>query len=370
MNITHKIKKFIPVRIKRQIQLLFMSPENNKWSDKICNNRINVIVFLAGFYQNIGDMAITYAQVEFLKSLYKDTNIILVPSTQTYSAAKALRKVICSRDLITITGGGNMDDAYPTLDDARLFVVKKFPNNKIVCFPQTVFYSDSSKGNRRRKNSRKVYTEHRNITLFAREKDSYKRMKDYFPDVDIRISPDIVFYINRILPNMERKGAICCLRSDKEKNIDDGLQEKITQYVKNYFKNVKFVDTVDVPLEMCSEEKYITTLNEFLMQIKSARLVVTDRLHCLIFCVITGTPCVVLDNSNHKVRSIYETWLMDTGYVKLLYENNFEEFVKSMNYVLKIKKDDCKFDFTAFFEDLKSACEQSLRKENRCEPEK
>ena len=36
-----------------------------------------------------------------------------------------------------VIGGGNMDDKYQSLEDARLFVIKKFPKNKIISFPQT-----------------------------------------------------------------------------------------------------------------------------------------------------------------------------------------------------------------------------------------
>ena len=34
----------------------------------------------------------------------------------------------------------------------------------------------------------------------------------------------------------------------------------------------------------------------------SAELVVTDSLHAMIFCAITGTPCIVLNSKSPKLK--------------------------------------------------------------------
>jgi pyruvyl transferase EpsI len=46
-------------------------------------------------------------------------------------------------------------------------------------------------------------------------------------------------------------------------------------------------------------------------------VVVTDRLHGMIFAAITGTPCVVLQNSNHKIESTHQTWLSSLSHIML-----------------------------------------------------
>jgi pyruvyl transferase EpsI len=53
-------------------------------------------------------------------------------------------------------------------------------------------------------------------------------------------------------------------------------------------------------------------------------MVVTDRLHGMIFAAITNTPCIAMGNINGKVKSVYETWLSNNQYVK--YANNVDEF--------------------------------------------
>ena len=83
--------KKIPEKVKSQIKY-WLSGANHPKYTSLNKKKRKVFVFLAGLYQNLGDMAITYAQKEFLGGLYTDTEIVLVPSTQTYEALKLLRE--------------------------------------------------------------------------------------------------------------------------------------------------------------------------------------------------------------------------------------------------------------------------------------
>ena len=44
---------------------------------------------------------------------------------------------------------------------------------------------------------------------------------------------------------------------------------------------------------------------------------VTDRLHGMIFAALTKTPCIVVPNSNYKIKGIYE-WLKGLNYISFL----------------------------------------------------
>ena len=68
----------------------------------------------------------------------------------------------------------------------------------------------------------------------------------------------------------------------------------------------------------------------------------------MIFSVITGTPCIALDNTTGKVGNLYRTWLCDSGIIYISGEEETEkavEIIKSRNYtapcvsVEKLKKD-------------------------------
>lgn len=51
-----------------------------------------------------------------------------------------------------------------------------------------------------------------------------------------------------------------------------------------------------------------------MQEFASAKLVITDRLHGMIFAALTQTPCIVLGNYNHKVKGTYE-WLQELPYI-------------------------------------------------------
>ena len=56
-----------------------------------------------------------------------------------------------------------------------------------------------------------------------------------------------------------------------------------------------------------------------------AKLVITDRLHGMIFAAISETPCIVFSNYNHKVGGTYE-WIKQLPYIR--YVENMGEAKK------------------------------------------
>ena len=48
------------------------------------------------------------------------------------------------------------------------------------------------------------------------------------------------------------------------------------------------------------------------------KLILTDRLHGMIFAAITGTPCIAFDNCSRKVSGVYE-WIKNIGYIWIVH---------------------------------------------------
>jgi pyruvyl transferase EpsI len=80
---------------------------------------------LAADYRNIGDAAITYAQVDVLKESFPDFNVVEIPLRKSYSTLLALKIVTNKKDVITIIGGGNMGDFYFGIEEIRQLIIKK-----------------------------------------------------------------------------------------------------------------------------------------------------------------------------------------------------------------------------------------------------
>lgn len=359
MSILSNLKNMFPLDTKLKVNALLHPKNAVKLSSLSSTKRKRIYVFLAGFYQNLGDMAITLAQRNFMQELYPDAKVIWISNEDTYQAIRVIKKHISSDDLITVIGGGNMSDSYIHLETSRRHVVKSFPKNKIVLFPQTMFFGETEEGKRELLVSKQVYERHSNLIMFARERDSFERMKACFPKVDIRLAPDIVLSLDKRELHTQRDGVLCCLRTDKEKNMTAEEREQILSSLKTKFKKVLVTDTTDVTKEECREEQIEATLEKFWNKIKVSRLVVTDRLHCMIFCVITGTPCIAVDNANHKLSGVYNEWLRECPGIHMTELQDIDSFIKECERVYQNECMTVKYvDLNNKFEVLRIACKE------------
>jgi len=322
------LKKRIPISLKTRIYALLVKGNDPKWLALKEHKQQKIFVFLAGFYQNLGDMAITLAQVEFIQACFPRALVVPVPSYQTYRAVKTIKRIVSPQDLVTLVGGGNMDENYPSLEDARLFVVKNFPKNRIISFPQTIHFSESPIGQRRMRRSRKIYSHHPRLDVFVRERQSLQRGKSLFPNHPVKLVPDIVLSLVPKVEDVPRHAGMICLRKDQEGVLSPAVHSEIRECLVRQTSLIDVIetDTVSVSIEDCQPETYQQTLLAFWQQLKECRIVITDRLHCMIFCAITETPCLFFDNSNGKLSGVHREWLKDFRFIKPVSGKGIENF--------------------------------------------
>lgn len=321
------IFSFIPFQLKMHI-IYYLSKRSLPEFSKYKKDQ-KVIVFLAADYGNLGDIAITYAQTKYLEEHYIGYKVIELPISQTLNKLKALKR-ICSRDdIITIVGGGNMGDLYGQIELFRQLVIRKFPENKIISFPQTIDFSQTVSGQKALQKTVRVYSKHPDLTLMAREEKSYRDMITYFPNNKVVLSPDIVLTLDYTTLNQKRKGITLCLRKDNEKLLSLDQLTELLNYIHAVSPDVYEYDT-HIGSGHFSINERNTELNKIWMQFSSSEWVVTDRLHGMIFCFITGTPAIVLPNSNHKVKMCYE-WIKNCGYIYLVENYSLDVIVEILN---------------------------------------
>ena len=70
---------------------------------------------------------------------------------------------------------------------------------------------------------------------------------------------------------------------------------------------------VKSPLSLKNRKK---ELSRVFADFAEGKVLVTDRLHAMLFSVLSGTPCIALDNKTGKVFGVAD-WLKDTGMVIL-----------------------------------------------------
>jgi pyruvyl transferase EpsI len=311
LRFTNYAKK-VPFGWKLKLQYL-LSKKNSY--PLISKNEMKIFVAIAADYGNLGDIAITHAQINFLRGHFPNYKIVILYVKDFYMLT-TLKRSINSTDIITTIGGGNMGDLYEGLEDRRRYIIDLFPNNKIISFPQSIDF----KRKKSLKKSIKVYSKHQDLHIFAREPQSYKYMKESFKNNNVYLVPDIVLNLNKMEPKLNREGIILCLRNDLEKKISNNQKDSLVLSIKKRYQKVDYYDTFINNFLIEFEEK---ELENIWLAFKKSKVVVTDRLHGMIFCAITKTPCVVLPNSNHKIASTYDKWLANLNYI--IFVENFDE---------------------------------------------
>lgn len=259
-------------------------------------------------YGNLGDHHIAVSEINMLKKVCDD--IIEIPASRYDSVRDSLIWRITKSDTIALTGGGNFGDAYPVATRIRRDIIKLFPKNKKIIFPQTVFYENNNENDLAI--DKKLFTKKNNVILFTREKVSYSIAKNEF-DCEVFLAPDIVLS-SKYNAATERKNQISfCFRSDKETYLRESDRNNIIEVCSHLFSEIKTIDT-QLPYDVNIENRN-SALTDFLDIIMESSLVITDRLHGMVFCAITGTPCIAIRNYNQKVTGTYE-WIKELPYIK------------------------------------------------------
>lgn len=289
---------------------------------------------------NLGDHVIAMAERKILEDNFKNYKIYEVPEKHLDECAKRVKKCINEDDIIILVGGGNVGDIYERPERGRREVIKQFPNNKIILFPQTAYFSDTEKGRRELEISKEIYNRHKNLVLLARENTTYNFMKEHFNKAKIYLTPDIVMTL-RMDSDKKREGALLMLRSDREKTLSDETVEEIKkEAVKNfgqYTLSDMYVSTKG--LYNIGGEYRAQLIEQKFNEFQTARIVITDRLHGMILAAITETPCIAFSNFNHKIAESYY-WFRNLNYIK--YCTNIDELRKYMKELKSIK--DTKYD--------------------------
>ena len=281
--------------------------------DMSCEKK-KIFFFLAADYGNLGDVAITYAQTKYLQEHYPDAEVVEIPISTTLSGIKAVKQIIQPDDIVTIVGGGNMGDRYDDIEFLRQRVVSAFKHNRIVSFPQTIEFSNTCEGHFLLWIAKNVYHSHHNLTLFAREKVSYDKMRRLFPDATVEFVPDIVMTLDKQKPAFPREGVTLCLRNDGEQKFQ--VKEQLKALLSSRGMDCREYDTHIGRGNLSVGERH-EELDKIWTAFKQSEYIVTDRLHGMIFAFITGTPAIVLPNSNHKIASAFE-WIKDCGYIRFI----------------------------------------------------
>lgn len=284
----------------------------------------------APYYQNIGDVLIWHGCQYF----YKQNNIkcIYSRSHETFDFPN-----ISYDTTICFNGGGNLGDLYPEHITLLKKIIEHYPDNKIIVFPQTIFYHDKTKQDI----DFKALLKHGNLYLTARDINVYSTIKPYFGDYAL-LAPDMAFYIPPVKLGTypEGHGNLLISRKDCEssnKNLSSKnatiadwpvLIERVrkTTLLNKLFKHISeykipLISTTNNLLWNWYAYKFHQHLmiSEGINFIKPYNKITTTRLHgCILSILVDKQQIELIDNSYGKNKDFYNTWLTNLETLKLI----------------------------------------------------
>lgn len=315
-------------RIKEYLKMILSDPNYGRIINKmkIKDRKPMIIIIGSPVHGNLGDHAIYLAQEALFHDNYKNMDIVDISMPMYHVLKFQIQKYILQNDLIVVAGGGWMGNLWMHNELVVREIVSTYKNNVVVIMPQTVYFDDKMPNYKQQiKLSKDVYSQHNKLIFALREKASY-----YFVINNEFISnrnrclilPDVVLYMDYSLPKLKRDGILLCFRNDREKIVEENCKLEVEKVCTGLTSNVRRIDTV-VDRKI-SKKNRVYQLYSKIDEFKSAKLVITDRLHAMLFAAVTATPCLVLDNKTKKVSGVYE-WIRQLEYIVFHKSNNLIE---------------------------------------------
>lgn len=300
----------------------------NRWSDYeklfAINRKPAFILFNSPDYSNLGDHAIAMAERKLFHRLFPEVEFIEISCQQYIRENMLIRNVIQDEDILLITGGGYLGSLWLWLEDITKNIIRQYPENKIIIFPQTIYFENSALGESEKIALSAVLDSHTDLTVMLRDKVSYQLALELSDD-SIRklLIPDLALSLE-YESSFERRGSLICIRDDKEAaGIDEIHIEHILREKGIEAERFTTISAEDVFLD--NRERNVI---ELLDKISQASVVITDRLHAMIFCALTNTPCIAFDNLSGKVAESYQ-WIKGNPHIVLCEkEEQFEECLR------------------------------------------
>lgn len=334
-----RMKKYLDRRFRKKEKKSMIKQKIKRFL-KICKYKIykikvkfnyqkEIILFSTPLHGNLGDHAIAIAEYKMLK----DNKLIPfeVATGEKDSCYNYLLNHIGKDAIICITGGGFIGSQWLNEEEFVRQIIHDYSNHKIVIFPQTFYYKDDENGRKEYQKSKKIYEKARNLNIFVREAKSLEIAKTMLPKANVILVPDIVLYLEPKDYGLKREKVLLCIRHDVESKLKEDEIKKIKEIVKKYGK-VEYTDTViNKSVKARTRKKEVRKkLGEF----ASSKLVITDRLHGMIFAYLTKTPCVAIGNYNYKVKGVYE-WIKYCPYIKFF--DSIDEVKENVDKLYNMK---------------------------------
>ncbi|MBW4507412.1 MAG: polysaccharide pyruvyl transferase family protein [Scytonematopsis contorta HA4267-MV1] len=319
---------------------------------------------------NLGDHLIWLGNIFYLTDVLK-AKIKYAASKEGFS--KDVLEEKAGNAPILLHGGGNLGDIWPAYQNFREQIITEYRDRPVVILPQCIYFQDLNNLEK----TAKVFNSHPNLTIFTRDNRSDDIARKYFDNCRVVKAPDMALQLRNMSgfssDTISKSSILFHCRNDKELNkefasnkidiphlvVEDWLSYKwVLGTNKKWFKRgiaqlyrevwqrgfatpdewmarqkwqylhpdvPKFQEIYQPFLHQRSWSFIYSAIHQF----QQHRVIITNRLHGHILCIILGIPHVFLANGYYKNESFYETWthqipfcrfIRDAGEVKFAVE--------------------------------------------------
>lgn len=254
-------------------------------------------------HANLGDLAQYFCIGKWLRKYYAEYTIVEFESSTVvdprFGFINKLGRLLKQEDLIFFQSGYSTQDLGGDHELMHRLIIDQFSDVRIVMMPQTVFF-------RLEENKRRTalsYNQGKRLLFLARDRVSFEMASEMFPDVAVRLYPDIVTsLIGHYHFTGRQDRVLFCCRNDTEKYYSDDeiavLRQKVEQFVPTDLS-----DTT-IPVNYRKIRRNLQSyIEREVSKFSSYRLTITDRYHGTIYSLAANTPVIVIKTTDHKVTT-------------------------------------------------------------------
>ncbi len=291
---------------------------------------------------NVGDAAIWWAT----RRLLADLDVTVAYACDPWSYDPRALGASLPDGPILLLGGGNCGDVYPREHACRLRILADFPERRIIQLPQSIWFRTPAAI----ATMAEVTGRHRDFVLLVRDHASLDVARAQLPGVTAMPCPDSMLALGplaRLAPatvpvlalwrrDSESRGPLPALPAGwvaRDWTLDGGPLPA-TEAAQLSLASRRFLDRVGAPpawpprppaadeaarlsrrriawrhLPWLWDQLAEDRARRGLRILSQGRVVITDRLHAHLLCLLAGIPHVVCDTANGKVFAHRDAWL-------------------------------------------------------------
>lgn len=280
------------------------------------------------YHSNIGDLLIWEGTLCFLSQ--SKHRCLYSTNADNFKYRKIDKNVI-----IILHGGGNWGDLWVRHNDFRKKVVEMYPNNRIIVFPQSIYYQVESN----LKEDVEFYNKYPNVTVCTRDNKSFKIMTENFISNKILLVPDMAFFIDVKSKYKKTSRILFAKRTDKEFSLENDRYINIPKdaeihdwptyeldqnklFINRFYKKlVSICERIDKVLNLEIENKFKDIYWKFFLKkyyinigvrfLSEYNKVYSTRLHISILSILMGKEIYIIDNNYNKTKNFIDTWFSE-----------------------------------------------------------